>query len=401
MENKDTKNEKNSKQKSGSGLSIGMIIAAVVLVAAIIVVILVIINKNKKGDDSAESHKLIHIEARDATIYEKGSISCYFCTDCGKYYADEDAKKELSADEVESYVFDKDANGLYEYGDDKKLYYVKNGVCDPSYSGFAKLISDWYYVSEGKVDTSITSVIRGEVYGEDAWWNVVNGKVEFVDTVARNENGWWYIKNGKVEFTNTIGENEEGKWYIVDGKVDYSFSGKYEKEGIVYTVKEGRVTHSKKKQNYDSGLSDYYLDKGNSSEFFINSTNEKDIIDGFSYYYKKTGIRPYLMILEVLPSESIDDYLEKLHKETFGDEKGVLMVYVVFEHYTWVYGGEDGTNPIDEDAYDFVYNAIKKSGDETDLSKMFGNALRTAAINMVGEDDTTSESSESSEAVSE
>lgn len=391
MEDKDKKKESKNSEASSGGKSIGIIVAAVVAVIAIVAAVFLIINKNKNDKDEADAHKLIHVSAREATIYEKGSIDCYFCTDCGKYFSDEKAKNELSVEAVESYIFDKEANGLVEYGDDKKLYYVRNGVCDPSFTGFAKLITDWYYVSEGKVDTTITSVIRGEVYGEDAWWNVVNGKVEFTDTVARNENGWWYIKNGKVEFKDTIGQNDEGKWYIVNGKVDYSFSGKYEKEGIVYTIKKGRVTHAKKKSGYDAGVSEFYTDKGNNSEYFVNSTNEAALTDGFKYYYKRTGIRPYLMILETLPSESIDTYLENLHKEIFGDDMGVLMVYVVFEHYTWVYGGENGSNPIDDDAFDCVYNAIRRNGDEKDLAALFGKSLKDAAVDMLGEDETTTE----------
>lgn len=62
----------------------------------------------------------------------------------------------------------------------------------------------WAYYTDGKVDTSIT-------------------------TVAQNKNGWWYVKDGYVDFEYWgLASNEYGTWVIKDGKVDFSAYGFYE-----------------------------------------------------------------------------------------------------------------------------------------------------------------------------
>lgn len=62
----------------------------------------------------------------------------------------------------------------------------------------------WAYYTNGKVDTSVT-------------------------TVAQNCNGWWYVKDGYVDFTyNGLASNKYGVWVIVNGKVDFSAKGFYD-----------------------------------------------------------------------------------------------------------------------------------------------------------------------------
>ncbi len=83
---------------------------------------------------------------------------------------------------------------------------------------------DWYYYTDGRVDTSVTEVVKGTVDDMPGWWNVVDGKVTRVETVAKNSNGWWYIDaNGMVDFSyNGFAENENGLWYCEDGKVTFA-----------------------------------------------------------------------------------------------------------------------------------------------------------------------------------
>ena len=101
---------------------------------------------------------------------------------------------------------------------------------------------DWYYYNNGKIDTSCTDVMKGTVNGEYAWWYVVNGKVNFVETVAKNHNGWWHIQNGKVNFdSNTIAKNEKGWWVIRNGKVDFGYTGFAENHNGWWYCKEGKV----------------------------------------------------------------------------------------------------------------------------------------------------------------
>lgn len=48
----------------------------------------------------AKSHSLTKIEANSSTCYLDGNIEYYECSDCGKYYSDEKATKELSKDDT-------------------------------------------------------------------------------------------------------------------------------------------------------------------------------------------------------------------------------------------------------------------------------------------------------------
>ena len=81
---------------------------------------------------------------------------------------------------------------------------------------------EWYYYINGKVQYGTSSVISGTVNGTYGWWHVVDGKVIFDDTVARNSNGWWAIQDGKVNFEYTgYAENSNGWWYCKDGKVQF------------------------------------------------------------------------------------------------------------------------------------------------------------------------------------
>ena len=119
------------------------------------------------------------------------------------------------------YVFDKSKTCIQKYNN--ALYYAKNGVQDTSFTGFAKYGNDWYYVVNGKVDTSKKDVRKGTVNGETAWWFISGGKVQFVNSVEKNENGWWVIQKGKVNFDFTgLAPNENGWWYCKGGKVDFN-----------------------------------------------------------------------------------------------------------------------------------------------------------------------------------
>ncbi len=112
--------------------------------------------------------------------------------------------------------------GENQYGQ----WYCRGGKVDFYYNGFAKYKNAWWYCSGGKINTGITYVIKGTVNGQSGWWNVVNGKVLFKDTVAKNQYGWWRIKNGKVDFNcNSVEKNEYGWWYLKGGKVDFNYRG--------------------------------------------------------------------------------------------------------------------------------------------------------------------------------
>jgi len=83
---------------------------------------------------------------------------------------------------------------------DGNWYSTQNGQ-KINYTGFAKNKNGWWYVKNGKVDFSVTDVIKGKAKGTNAWWNVVNSKITAGPTLGKNSKGWWYIdKERKLEF---------------------------------------------------------------------------------------------------------------------------------------------------------------------------------------------------------
>ena len=89
------------------------------------------------------------------------------------------------------------------------------------------------------MDFDLTDIIKGTVKGTAGWWYVVDGKVTFTTTVAKNKNGWWYVKNGMVDFDyDGIAENKNGVWYIDNGKVDFDYTGEM---NVTVSVKDGKV----------------------------------------------------------------------------------------------------------------------------------------------------------------
>ncbi len=125
---------------------------------------------------------------------------------------------EAGAADGTAEVEDTDPGDTGEPGDPLPETSDWNGFCQDPDSG------DWYYYTEGQIDTSVTEVKKGTVDDVTGWWNVVNGKVVRAETVAKNANGWWYIDaNGMVDFSyNGFAENENGSWYCENGAVTFT-----------------------------------------------------------------------------------------------------------------------------------------------------------------------------------
>ena len=101
---------------------------------------------------------------------------------------------------------------------------------------------EWYYYEDGGVAYGLNDVIKGTVNGTKAWWHVVDGKVTYDNTVAKNKNGWWHIQNGQVNFeSNTVAKNSNGWWVIRDGEVDFDYNGFAENENGWWYCEGGKV----------------------------------------------------------------------------------------------------------------------------------------------------------------
>ncbi len=137
---------------------------------------------------------------------------------------------------------------------------------------------EWYYYKNGKPDTTLTSVIKGKVNGEEAWWYVEKGQVMFdAFTVAKNANGWWRIENGKVNFnSNTVAKNAKGWWYIKNGKVDFSYNGFMNNSNGWWRIKGGKVDFkcTDVMKGTVNGKSGWWFVKGGKVQLGVNSVEK-------------------------------------------------------------------------------------------------------------------------------
>ncbi|MBQ6229922.1 MAG: hypothetical protein IJJ74_02275 [Eubacterium sp.] len=362
--------EKVEKGEKNSNKLIIEIVSCVIAIIAIIVAMIFVLKSKEK------SNTMTHLEEKAATVFDSGNIECWYDVAKDKYYSDKKGRNEIAVDSVFTYVFDKNTEGLVKYDGDGKFYYVKEGVCDKGFSEFVKEDNDWFYIKNGQLDEKLESVVKGTVYGEEAWWYVKDGKVSFIDTVAQNESGWWNIVKGKVEFKDAIGTNDTGSWYCKGGKVDFEFNGEIEFGKKIYEIQGGKVVNSKDDPKY-AGKVEYYADKSADNNI-ITSKNETVLIDGFKYFEGKTGARPYLYVMEVLPSENIDAFLEDLSNDIFGNNDGIIIVYVKFEDMFWIYTREDGSSIGLKDKT-LINESIRANWAESDIAARFGKALTEAA----------------------
>ena len=101
---------------------------------------------------------------------------------------------------------------------------------------------DYLYVENGQITYARNDVIKAEINGEAAWWHVVNSKVTYDDTVAKNSNGWWKITDGKVDFSFTgIASSQNGSWYLKNGQVDFSCNETITYNGKIYQIVNGQA----------------------------------------------------------------------------------------------------------------------------------------------------------------
>ena len=122
-------------------------------------------------------------------------------------------------------------------------YIDSTGKVDFNFNGTARNQNGWWVIRKGKVDFSISSVIKETVNGKYAWWYVRKGEVQTDYTgIAKNENGWWRIVNGRVDFNcNSVEKNHNGWFYIRKGKVDFNYTGIAKNEKGWWRIVNGRV----------------------------------------------------------------------------------------------------------------------------------------------------------------
>ncbi len=98
----------------------------------------------------------------------------------------------------------------------------------------------WYYVKNGKVDTSARTLVKNN----GIWYFVENGKVDFgATTLVNYNNAWWYVKNGRMNTDNTL-VNYKGVYYHVNGGKWVKDTTLVKYNGVWYYVKGGKLDKS-------------------------------------------------------------------------------------------------------------------------------------------------------------
>ena len=122
-------------------------------------------------------------------------------------------------------------------------YYGEEKQDDTKFTGLANEAAadgNWYYYTDGKIDTKHTGVDQNK-YG---WWRVENGKVNFkAQGIYQNQYGWWKTTDGEVTFKeNSIYQNEFGWWKCKDSKVDFNAQSIYQNKYGWWKTTNGKVT---------------------------------------------------------------------------------------------------------------------------------------------------------------
>ena len=122
-------------------------------------------------------------------------------------------------------------------------------------------------------------------------------------------------------------------------------------------------------------------------EKFIDRTNETILISGFKEFYNKTGVFPFLYVIENTPSKSeyegYDTYQDKIYEELFESEGNFLIVYIAEEDDYYFAAGYDTGEIIDETSLDVICDKVNGYWYTGDLAKAFGNGLEDAAKNIM------------------
>lgn len=131
----------------------------------------------------------------------------------------------------------------------------------------------------------------------------------------------------------------------------------------------------------------YYIDESEGDLKFIDRSNESTLISGFKNFYNKTGVFPFLYIIEDTPSKSeyegYDTYQDMLYEKLFDAEGNFLILYVASEEDYYFAAGYDTGEIIDETSLDIICDKVNGYWYTGDLAKAFGDGLEDAAKNIM------------------
>jgi len=140
----------------------------------------------------------------------------------------------------------------------------------------------------------------------------------------------------------------------------------------------------------------YWADDSTGSEKWIDSSNSRYLEDGFSTFYNKTGVYPFLYVVDKQGDKgSFDTYEERVYDDLFGDCPGnLLFVFVSDEESYYIAAGVGTGSVINDKTVPYVIQSRitsnwKSSNYDGDLAKIFGSAMSSSATQLMKEVETT------------
>ncbi|HAZ06557.1 TPM domain-containing protein [Acetobacterium wieringae] len=117
--------------------------------------------------------------------------------------------------------------------------------------------------------------------------------------------------------------------------------------------------------------------------------NQTKMEEGLKYFYQKTGVQPYVVIIDNIngsyhPTESeLDSYANALYDQLFTDEAHLLFVFYEYNDFYMdrYVAGTQAKTVIDREAADILLDYIDRNYYDSNLTdeEFFSNAFRDAA----------------------
>lgn len=131
----------------------------------------------------------------------------------------------------------------------------------------------------------------------------------------------------------------------------------------------------------------------NETEYYTDElgwiNNQTKMEEGLKYFYQKTGVQPYVVIIDKVngshnPTESeLDSYANALYDQLFADEAHLLFVFYEYDEFYMdrYVAGTQAKTVIDREAADILLDYIDRNYYDSNLTdeEFFSNSFRDAA----------------------
>ncbi len=139
----------------------------------------------------------------------------------------------------------------------------------------------------------------------------------------------------------------------------------------------------------------YWADESTDGEKWIDNSNRRYLEEGFGEFYDKTGVFPYLYIVNSYGDRGdFATYEEKVYADLFGDCPGNLLFVFISQEESYYIAAGTGTGSVinSRTVPDVIQSKLSScwynSKYDNDLAKIFGAALSGSATLLMKEADT-------------